>query len=147
MKNPFLYLRNVNHWMAVFCLLFFIASCSSNDDTIIDPDGNGNNGNTNTENVNANVGVGIQNGLEVPALKPGNLYVPHSTNYNGAIVTTYSLEYDLKMRHSRWVAFTFTNTTAAKNWNRNNWNNTEWGGDPFQADKAVPEGIRTELED
>ncbi|MEI3080089.1 DNA/RNA non-specific endonuclease [Paraprevotella clara] len=64
----------------------------------------------------------------------------------------YTVDWHKEKKHSRWVAFVFTNTTAGTSWNRNNWRGTEWNGivwkgDPFQADPDIPAGERTELED
>mgnify|MGYP002426760305 FL=1 len=72
--------------------------------------------------------------------------------YNGTRVLNYTVDWHKEKKHSRWVAFIFTNTTAGTSWNRNNWKGTEWNGtvwegDPFQADPDIPAGERTELED
>lgn len=56
---------------------------------------------------------GYAKGIEVPALKGGdmNLFVTHTTQYNGKTVVTYSYEWDCLKKHSRWVAFTFSTAT------------------------------------
>lgn len=76
-------------------------------------------------------------GLEIPRLDPSNLFNRYTTDYNGKETATFSIEYDKKKRHSKWVAFTFDNNTSQVNWNRNN-----WGKDPFQPDPLLPNDIR-----
>lgn len=76
-------------------------------------------------------------GLEIPRLDPSNLFNRYATDYNGKETATFSIEYDKKKRHSKWVAFTFDNNTSQVNWNRNN-----WGKDPFQPDPLLPNDIR-----
>ena len=68
----------------------------------------------------------------------GDIYA-HYVTYKGKKVLNFVVDWHKDKLHSRWVAFQFTNTTAAQNWNRNNWESTEWGGDPFQPDPQIPE--------
>ncbi len=109
------------------------------------------NDNTN-ENANPSVIPEALN-LEMPRIddETGDIYA-HYVTYNGQQVLNYVLDWHPEKKHSRWVAFVFTNTTAAQNWNRSNWNGTEWGGtvwegDPFQPDPDIPVGERSELSD
>ena len=85
--------------------------------------------------------------LETPRLDEENIFNSYKTYFRGEETTTFSIEYDTEKRHSRWVAFTFDNTTAQTNWNRNNWEYTSWGGDPFQSDPLLPEEVRIGDED
>lgn len=93
------------------------------------------------ENTNKNA-YGDARRLEMPRLDKQNIYNCYKTDYKGEETTTFSIEYDTQKRHSKWVAFTFDNTTAQVKWNRNNWEHTSWGGDPFQPDPLLPEGVR-----
>lgn len=124
--------------------LIFIAC---NDDT---PDGTS--GDNSNQNANPTVIRNARN-LEMPRLddQTGDIY-SHYVTYRGEQVLNYTLDWHKEKKHSRWVAFVFTNTTAGTSWNRNNWRGTEWNGivwkgDPFQADPDIPAGERTELED
>lgn len=124
--------------------LIFIAC---NDDT---PDGTS--GDNSNQNANPTVIQNARN-LEMPRLddQTGDIY-SHYVTYRGEQVLNYTLDWHKEKKHSRWVAFVFTNTTAGTSWNRNNWRGTEWNGivwkgDPFQADPDIPAGERTELED
>lgn len=81
--------------------------------------------------------------LELPRLAAGDQLVVHSTTLDGKPQITYSMGYNAELKHSRWVAFAWTDATAQKNWNRKNWTN----GDPFAPDPSLPEGQRTELDD
>lgn len=92
-------------------------------------------------NTNGNA-QGQARRLEMPRLDSDNLYNCYTTRYRGMETVTFSIEYDTEKRHSKWVAFTFDNTTVQVNWNRNNWEYTSWGGDPFQPDPLLPDGIR-----
>lgn len=58
--------------------------------------------------------------IEIPALKGGsmNLFITHTTPYNGKEIITYSLEYDCTQKSSRWVAFTFNSSTPDKDLGR-----------------------------
>lgn len=92
------------------------------------------------ENVNKN-DYGDARRLEMPRLEAQNIYNCYKTSYEGKEVVTFSIEYDTLKRHSKWVAFSFDNTTAQVKWNRNNWEYTSWGGDPFQLDPQLPEEV------
>ena len=125
---------------------FFICACSEDTE---------NNSFANQENKNANPSViPYSTNLEIPKLDGGNgdFYI-HETNYNGKNILNYCLEWHPKQKHSRWVAFTFTKTNSAKNWNRNNWkegiywDGQVWNYDPFQPDRKIPAGERSELSD
>lgn len=93
------------------------------------------------QNTNKNP-EGYARRLEMPRLDASNIYNCYTTTYKGKETVTFSIEYDAKKRHSKWVAFTFDNSTAQANWNRNNWDHTEWEGDPFQPDPLLPSDIR-----
>ncbi|MCF0189649.1 MAG: DNA/RNA non-specific endonuclease [Marinilabiliaceae bacterium] len=87
--------------------------------------------------------------IEVPALKYGNIARP-LLSYEESLadsVLSFVVEWDPEKRHSRWVAFSFNDYTAQKNWSRSSWTKTEWGGDPFQEDTFLPEACRTTLAD
>ena len=124
--------------------LIFIAC---NDDS-----SDGTSGDNTNQNANPSVVPNATN-LEMPRLdeQTGDIYSQYVT-YNGTQVLNYTVDWHKEKKHSRWVAFVFTNTTAGTSWNRNNWRGTEWNGivwkgDPFQADPDIPAGERTELED
>lgn len=68
--------------------------------------------------------------LEVPQLKPDNLFIKHSVEYRGDSVINYCLEYDTQKRHSRWVAFRFDPVTRLKNVGRSS--------EPFIDDPDLP---------
>ena len=88
-------------------------------------------------NDNANTGNKYARMLEIPHLDSSRQFVTHSTTYNGRETVTYSLEYDRKMHHSKWVAFQWYDVVNEKHWYRSNWYSTSWGGDPFQADPSI----------
>ena len=124
--------------------LIFIAC---NDDT---PDGTS--GDNSNQNANPTVIQNARN-LEMPRLddQTGDIY-SHYVTYRGEQVLNYTLDWHKEKKHSRWVAFVFTNTTSGTSWNRNNWKGTEWNGkvwegDPFQPDPDIPAGERNELSD
>ena len=124
--------------------LIFIAC---NDDT---PDGTS--GDNSNHNSNPTVIRNARN-LEMPRLddQTGDIY-SHYVTYRGEQVLNYTLDWHKEKKHSRWVAFVFTNTTSGTSWNRNNWKGTEWNGkvwegDPFQPDPDIPAGERNELSD
>lgn len=79
---------------------------------------------------------GYAGGIEVPALKGGdmNLFVTHTTQYNGKTVVTYSYEWDCEKKHSRWVAFTFSTATPDNEVGRN---------DSFRDDPEIPTEYQT----
>lgn len=118
--------------------------CACNDDS---------DENDNT-NLNANPSVYTRaSNLEMPRLdeQTGDIYL-HYVTYNGEQVLNYAVDWNKEKKHSRWVAFIFTNTTADISWNRNNWRGAKWdgklwNGDPFQADPDIPANERTELSD
>ena len=89
------------------------------------------------KNVNRNP-LGYARRLEMPKLEEGNLFNCYTSVYNGDEFVTFSIEYDPQKRHSRWVAFTFCDETAQKNWSRSQWKETKWKGDPFQPDPSLP---------
>ena len=135
---------NIKKIILPLLALAFLAACS-------DDDGNAASDNTN-ENANPSVIPEALN-LETPRIdgEAGDIYA-HYVTYNGQRVLNYTLDWHPEKKHSRWVAFIFTNTTAATNWNRNNWegaewNGTVWEGDPFQPDPDIPAGERSELSD
>ena len=118
-----------------------------NDDT---PDGTS--GDNSNQNANPTVIQNARN-LEMPRLddQTGDIY-SHYVTYRGEQVLNYTLDWHKEKKHSRWVAFVFTNTTSGTSWNRNNWKGTEWNGkvwegDPFQPDPDIPAGERNELSD
>lgn len=92
-------------------------------------------------NTNSNA-QGQARRLEMPRLDSNNLYNCYTTRYRGMETVTFSIEYDTEKRHSKWVAFTFDNSSAQINWNRNNWEWTSWEGDPFQPDPLLPSDVR-----
>lgn len=130
------------------CLLALSSTFTAcNDDS-----SDGASGDTTNQNANPSVIPNAAN-LEMPRLddQTGDIY-SHYVTYNGTRVLNYTVDWHKEKKHSRWVAFIFTNTTAGTSWNRNNWKGTEWNGtvwegDPFQADPDIPAGERTELED
>lgn len=65
--------------------------------------------------------------IEIPALAGGthNYFVTHKTSDG---VVNYSLEYDTQRYHSRWVAFTFDDVTAARNYTTRT---DKWAWDPI----------------
>lgn len=66
------------------------------------------------DNNSNNFATGI---VELPALRNGanDVFITHSTTFNGKKVTSFSLEYDKSKKHSRWVAFRFDNLTKLQN--------------------------------
>ena len=128
-----------------FSAIFLLIAC--NDDT---PDGTS--GDNSNQNANPTVIQNARN-LEMPRLddQTGDIY-SHYVTYRGEQVLNYTLDWHKEKKHSRWVAFVFTNTTSGTSWNRNNWKGTEWNGkvwegDPFQPDPDIPAGERNELSD
>lgn len=91
----------------------------------------GEGGSTTPENPN-----GYAKRIEVPALKGGdmNLFITHTTQYNGKEVITYSYEWDCAKKHSRWVAFTFSTATPDNDAGRN---------DSFRDDPKIPSQYQT----
>ena len=81
------------------CFIFF--SCSKDDN----------------ETNASNFATGI---VELPALRNGanDVFITHSTTFNGQKVTSFSMEYDKSKKHSRWIAFRFDNQTRQQNVSR-----------------------------
>lgn len=82
------------------------------------------------ENYNSdNFATGI---VELPALRNGanDVFITHSTTFNGKKVTSFSMEYDKSKKHSRWIAFRFDNLTKQQNVKRSD--------EPFAADPSIP---------
>lgn len=69
--------------------------------------------------------------VELPALRNGanDVFISHSTTFNGKKVTSFSIEYDKSKKHSRWVAFRFDNQTKQQNVSRSD--------EPFDADPSI----------
>ena len=79
--------------------------------------------------------------LEIPRLTGDTVtykFIDHMVTYQGKTVHNYSMEYNLSLRHTRWVAFTACGLTAADQVTRTN----AWDDDP-----QVPEDKRTERAD
>lgn len=76
--------------------------------------------------------------VELPALRNGanDVFITHSTTFNGKNVTSFSMEYDKSKKHARWVAFRFDNQTMQKNVDR------KQGVDPFESDPSLSEGYQ-----
>lgn len=82
------------------------------------------------DNYNSNnFATGI---VELPALRNGanDVFITHSTTFNGKKVTSFSMEYDKSKKHSRWIAFRFDNLTKQQNVKRSD--------EPFAADPSIP---------
>lgn len=135
---------NFKHFALIFSGLVLLASCDEDENTA-----------ANQDNANANPSVIPEAlNLEMPRLdgQAGDFYAHYATDARGTRTLNYTLEWCPEKKHSRWVAFIFTNTTAATNWNRDNWKGAEWegqvwDGDPFQPDPDIPAGQRSELSD
>ena len=99
-------------WLSFLCLSF--VSCS-NDEEELNSD---------------SFATGI---VELPALRNGanDMFVTHSTTFNGKKVTTFSMEYDKSKKHSRWIAFRFDSQTKLTNVSRSD--------EPFDADPSIPQ--------
>ena len=72
--------------------------------------------------------------LEVPELKPSNLFVSHFTKVNGKDVMTYCYEFDRSKFHTHWVAYRFDAITRQRN---HSGRSNAWSDDP-----ALPEAYR-----
>ena len=132
----------ISHW--AYAALLITASACNEDESRFDP--------TNT-NTNPYVIPEALN-LEMPHIGGGtdDIYAHYATTNTGERVLNYVVSWNPEKKHSRWVAFIFTHTTAARNWDRDNWRGAEWQGsvwegDPFQPDPDIPAGERTELSD
>lgn len=84
--------------------LIFIAC---NDDS-----SDGTSGDNTNQNANPSVVPNATN-LEMPRLdeQTGDIY-SHYVTYNGTQVLNYTVDWHKEKKHSRWVAFVFTNTTG-----------------------------------
>lgn len=93
------------------CLGLLLTACSKNDD-----------GRSNS------FATGI---VELPTLRNGanDIFITHSTTFNGQKVTSFSMEYDKSKKHPRWIAFRFDNQTKQQNVSRSD--------EPFDADPSV----------
>lgn len=82
---------------ALLCVIICFAACNKEE-----------------EYNSNNFATGI---VELPALRNGanDVFITHSTTFNGKKVTSFSLEYDKSKKHSRWVAFRFDNLTKLQN--------------------------------
>lgn len=122
-------------YIFAFGFAAFFSSCSSDDNNGTDP----NNTNSNTGSVIANAG-----NLEMPKIddNAGKIVSHYASG-----ILNYTVDWHADKKHSRWVAYTFTNENSKQTWNRDNWNQTEWKGDPFQPDPSLAVGERTELSD
>lgn len=96
-------------WLVCICLL--LSACDKDD---------------NYDSNNFATGV-----VELPALRNGvnDVFITHSTTFNGQKITSFSMEYDKSKKHSRWIAFRFDNQTKQQNVDRSN--------EPFDADPSV----------
>ena len=106
-KYRFIHLLN-----AMLCVSIWI-SCSKDDN----------------ETNASNFATGI---VELPALRNGanDVFITHSTTFNGQKVTSFSMEYDKSKKHSRWIAFRFDNQTRQQNVSRSD--------EPLAADPSIP---------
>lgn len=106
---------NRSCWVLSLCLVLF--SCSKDEEDRVSGTGS--------------FATGV---VELPTLRNGasDIFVTHSTTFNGKEVTTYSMEYDKSKKHARWIAFRFDSQTKQKNVGRKE------GTDPFVADPSVP---------
>ena len=123
---------HLRHLLPFLTLLLLVTACTPDEGNSTSADL--------TRNTNANSGSAYARMLEIPALDPAYPFITHTTNYGGRNTVTYSLEYNTRLHHSRWVAFEWYDVVNEKHWYRSNWYNTSWGGDPFQADPSLPAG-------
>ena len=98
--------KQYNKYYSIFFLVAFIIvgiSCSKDDSSEFDEKWEGD--------------------IELPALhnSTADIFLSPTTIFNGQQVTTYSMEYDKRKKHARWVAFKYYNVTGQTNWNRNDW--------------------------
>lgn len=120
--------------LPLLAIATFLSACGGDDD------GNGNEG-APVVNNNSNKNDALHAGLEFPRLRNGNsTVVTHTTSAFG---TTYSLEWDHKLKAQRWTCYYFTKDNKVKKWQRSNWKGATWEGkywtgDPFQKDPDVP---------
>ena len=71
--------------------------------------------------------------LEVPELRPQNIFVSHFTKVGNKDVMTFCYEFDREKMHTRWVAYRFDAITRQSNTSRSN----AWADDP-----VLPEAYR-----
>lgn len=91
-------MARIKHFLsALLCIIICLTACNKEEES------NSNNFATGT--------------VELPALRNGanDVFITHSTTFNGKKVTSFSLEYDKSKKHSRWVAFRFDNLTKQQN--------------------------------
>lgn len=80
-----------------------------------------------TGNKNANI-IGTDasvSGIEIPHLNSKYDYICHKLS-NGLV--NYTIEYDKKNYHSRWVAYTYDSKNAQRNWTTRT---DAWAGEPY----------------
>lgn len=118
----------------LFLLLPFLllAVACSEDDTY------GKHGILRNDNANTEMGKHASR-IEIPAMKEGELFIAHTTIFNGKENLTYSISHNPERKHCRWTAFTFDASNRGTNWKRDNWKETEWRGDPFQPCPDLPD--------
>lgn len=104
-----LYVRKIWIGLSLFCVSF--CACDKDEDKNSD-----------------NFATGI---VELPALRnsANDVFITHSTTFNGRKVTSFSMEYDKSRKHSRWIAFRFDNQTKQQNVSRSD--------EPFDVDPAI----------
>lgn len=111
----------------IYLLLLPIVLVSCGDNNI--PEGP----TQNTENANANIaGADLTvTRLEIPHLNSKYDYICHKL-FNGDV--NYTIEYDKKNYHARWVAYTYDSKSAQRNWTSRT---DAWAAEPFY--KSQPE--------
>ena len=115
--------------------MMMVGACSSDDD-------DGDASTSATENANANdwYGGNYATRLEMPALLDDDnmRFIVHKADISDSSskqTVNYAIEYDASLYHSRWVAFTFNDTTNAKNVSRSN----SWAEEPdLNSDERLP---------
>lgn len=147
--SAYLYLLDIILEMksrAIYLIVITIVLVSACNDS-----GSSSGGSAN-ENRN-DVAIAHAGGLEIPRIddEAGDIY-SHTVTYNEEEVLNYTFDWHAEKKHTRWVAFAFTDVSAEVNWSRNSWDGatwqgTTWTGDPFQPDPDIPEGERSELAD
>lgn len=118
---------NIHRWAGLLMLLglaLFSACSSDNDD---EGDDSGSSSSATNANCNDWQGSSYAMRLEMPALLDDDdmRFIVHTANISESSskeTVNYAMEYDATLYHVRWVAFTFNDTTGAKNVSRtNNW--------------------------
>lgn len=93
------------------------------------------NAGTKDHNLNANINSNIRFqseypsvcNFEIPAIQDADyIYREHYVDYKDQHVMNLAIEWDVKLRHSHWIAFSFDKTTAADNVKRTD----TWAWDP-----------------